>query len=292
MDVTFVKTITKDGLVFQGLLGEPKKRTKKAILHIHGMAGNFFENNFLKTMMFEYPKHGISFLTVEHRGSEIIRWFGNKIGKKTKYKLLGNAYEKFEDSYFDIDAWVKFLKKRGYKEIYLQGHSLGPTKIVHYLNKTKEKIKATIFISPSDIHGLVLHKKTYPEHKKLLNEAKGIIKKGKNDLLKNSLWDTYTLSAKTYINILDNKKTAIFNYYKPSLGFSAIKKIKIPILSFFGTKDDGLVTDPYFSSDLLKKNATNCSKYVGVVFKGAKHSFEGFEKRITDKVINFIKSIS
>ncbi|MBU3905243.1 MAG: lysophospholipase [Nanoarchaeota archaeon] len=283
----FVETVTKDGLILQGLLCEPKKKSKKAILQIHGMSGNFFENDMIKPMLYDYPKNGITFLTVEQRGSELIRWFETKSGK---IKLIGSANEKFEDSYYDIDAWVKFLKKQGYTQIYISAHSLGPTKVVYYMNKTKEKIKGLIFISPSDMYGLVLNKKIYPKYQKSLKEAKKLIgQKKPNQMLSEKLWDFYMLSAKTFLSLFDNKNTSVFNYFKPELGFNGLNKIEVPVLAFFGTKDDGVVTDPYEASDLLKKNLVKCPKYTGIVYKGAKHGFEGFENKIVKRVLNFVK---
>jgi predicted alpha/beta-fold hydrolase len=66
----FVETTTEDDLILQGIIAEPKKKTKSAVLHIHGMAGNFWENDFIKTMISDYPANGHTFLTVETRGSE------------------------------------------------------------------------------------------------------------------------------------------------------------------------------------------------------------------------------
>jgi dienelactone hydrolase len=96
--------------------------------------------------------------------------------------------------------------------------------------------------------------------------------------------------ANSYINFsFENNNLAIFNYYNPERGFDTINSIKIPMLSFFGTKDDGIVTDPYKSSEMLKENAIKCPKFEGKVFVGADHSFNGFEKKITNTVLKFIK---
>jgi len=148
----FVKTTTEDNLIFQGLLAEPDNKTDTAILHIHGMSGNFWENGFIKDMIKKYPENNITFLTGENRGSELLRWF--KMPDK-KDILLGDAYEIFEDCVKDIQSWVDFLKNKGYTKIHLQGHSLGCAKIAYYLSLNKDKIiKSLIFISPSDMIGL------------------------------------------------------------------------------------------------------------------------------------------
>jgi len=284
----FVKTTTEDNLVLQGLLSEPEQRTEGVILHIHGMSGNFWENGFIKTMLSEYPKNNLSFLTVETRGAELLRWFQIR---EDKTKLIGNSYEIFEESVYDIDAWVKFLELKGYKKIYLQEHSLGCSKIAYYQKiKNNPLIKSLLFISASDMMGLLVNEKDKPQYEKFLKEAKKLVKQGKeNDLLSDIQWGFARQSAKSFLNFsFENDNLAIFNYYNPERGFETIKSITIPMLSIFGTKDDGICTDPYKSNELLKENSINCKKFKGVVFENAQHNYQGFEDKILEEVISFL----
>ncbi len=284
----FVETTTEDDLILQGIIAEPKKKTKSAVLHIHGMAGNFWENDFIKTMISDYPANGHTFLTVETRGSELLRWF---FTKKGEMKLIGDSYEIFEESIFDVSAWIKFLESKGYENIYLQGHSLGCSKITYYQKtKSNPKIKGLIFISPSDMMGLLVNPKDKPEYDKFLNEANELSKNGKeNELLSGIHWGFARQSAKSYINFsFPNENLAIFNYHNPERGFKTIGQIKVPILSILGTKDDGIVTDPYESNKLLEKHALNCPRFRGVVLEGAKHDFAGFDRDIIREVTDFI----
>ena len=62
------------------------------------------------------------------------------------------------------------------------------------------------------------------------------------------------------------------------------------MLSILGTKDDGIATDAYKSTEILRKNAKNSKKFHGVVFEGATYDFEGFEEKIIKEVISFIKT--
>ena len=79
-------------------------------------------------------------------------------GKKTKV-IAGTSYEEVLDSYYDIVGAILELRKLGYKNIYLQGHSLGCTKIIYTYNKLKkqnnteilEMIKSIILLSLVDI---------------------------------------------------------------------------------------------------------------------------------------------
>lgn len=281
----FVETTTGDGLRLQGLFAEATD-SNTAIIHFHGMAGNFFENRFVQTMFDQYPEHGISFLSVEERGSEIIRRFDTTDGDA---RMIGDAYERFEASRYDIEAWIDFLADAGYETIIVQGHSLAPSKITYYLAKTgDDRIDGLIFISPSEMQGLVEHEST-PEHQDLLEEARELVDDGKEDeLLSEELWDWAVLSAGTYLNFFgDDAETDIFTYSQPERDFEAVSTIDVPLIAFLGTEDDGIVTPPEECLSMLEEAAEQSPAFDGIVFDGADHSYAGFGDRIVDRVQSF-----
>ena len=47
MKTSLHRITTSDGIELVGLLYEPEVATKKILVHVHGMAGNFYENKFL-----------------------------------------------------------------------------------------------------------------------------------------------------------------------------------------------------------------------------------------------------
>ncbi len=285
----FVETSTSDGLILQGLISEPSNSTEEVILHIHGMAGNFWENAFVKEMLNRYPKNNVAFLTAENRGSEMLRWFKKK---DEGFRLIGNAHELFEDSPLDIQAWISFLKSRGYQKIHLQGHSLGCAKIAYYKKSSKDNsIKSLIFISPSDMIGLLVNPKDLPDYQQHLKEAHDLVSQGKENQLVSGMPRGFAMqSAKSYINFSkENKNMAIFNYYNPELGFDTLKAIDVPILAITGTEDVGIPIDKEAALTMIKKEAVNSPNVVGKVLDGAEHDFDGFEKEIVDSVLEFLR---
>jgi len=283
----FVQTVTEDKLILQGLLS-PADSADTVILHIHGMSGNFWENTFIKTMLVEYPKNNISFLTVETRGSELHRWFSKTDGA---LKLIGNSYEIFEESELDLRAWITYLISQGYKKIHLQGHSLGCSKIAYYVTKNSSpEVQSLLFISPADMLGLILEPKMQEQHERLVSEATSLKHSGNGaTLLSETFWGYARMSADSYINFFgSNAATAIFNFFKPELGYNVINKINKPILSILGTADDGVATDQFECTDIFKREAQNCPKFNGLVYDGASHSFEKFEAQIVADVLKFI----
>lgn len=57
-----VKTTTEDGLKFTGFLSTPKEPTKRIVVHIHGMAGSPYENDWYVDFHEQYPENGCAFL--------------------------------------------------------------------------------------------------------------------------------------------------------------------------------------------------------------------------------------
>lgn len=285
-----VRTKTSDGFQLSALFSEAKN-SKKAIIHIHGMAETPMINNYYQAMHDGYSKAGYSFLVAEHRGTGTATEFNTDDG----IKIVGNAYEKFEDCVFDIQAWIDFISRKGYEEIWIQSHSLGPSKVAYYVNTKKPKnITGLIFLSPADMIGLVHCPDGIKDHKKLLPEAKKLVGQHKgNIILSHKLWGAEILSASTYLNLFGNgAKTAIFNYGEPELGWKVVNKINLPVLAITGTKDDGIVpvVDPYKAMDMLEKELKKSPKVKTLVYKGSEHSFDGFEERIVKDVLNFISS--
>jgi predicted alpha/beta-fold hydrolase len=95
MNTSFIRITTEDQLILQGLIYRPEQETKKAYLHIHGMAGNFYENRFLDSMAEQLTKSGYAFLAINTRGHDIIADFP-LVGSEEKFKRIGDAFEKFE----------------------------------------------------------------------------------------------------------------------------------------------------------------------------------------------------
>ena len=284
-----VVTQTADGLNLAGLLAEATTKDT-AIVHIHGMQGDFYDN--MEPCFTGYAENGISFLAGENRGSYVTKRFKTTDGTG---KVIGGAYEIFEECVHDIKAWVDYAEAQGYRNIWLSSHSLGPAKAAYYMQQTDDRrIKGIIFLSPADNVGLVKdpigaadHAVCYPEAKQLHDAGKG------SQLLSHLLWGDKVLSADTYLNLFsDDSASNVFHYYDPTLSWEVVNSLKIPVIAFTGTKDDGIepVMEPGAAMELLKKQLINSPRVETSVLQGAEHSFDGFEGQIIEQVASFITS--
>lgn len=284
-----IKTTTEDGLNLTGILSEADS-IGKIIIHIHGMSGDIYTNSYYPAMYENYPNNGISFLAVETRGTHSVTQFNSSDGIKN----IGNAYEIFEDCVFDINAWVNKAQELGYSEIWLQGHSLGTSKLAHYIDIAKgSSIRGLILLSPSDMIGLVhTPQSTKETHELLLNEATELVQKREGDqILSNDLWEDTKLSAKTYLNFFGSESNlAVFNFDNESLGWEKVNNIGVPVIVFTGTDDFGVIStsDPYEAMQKLEVELRNSPKVKTVVYEGADHDFKGFGKEIVEEVVSFL----
>ena len=119
----YVRIWTEDGIELQGLFCESKTASNKAILHIHGLAGNFYENRFIDYIADEIVNRGYNFLTVNTRGHDYLSDFLKKSDHELTYVQIGCMHEILKECVFDIRGWINFLSDRGCSKIALEGHT-------------------------------------------------------------------------------------------------------------------------------------------------------------------------
>lgn len=283
-----VTTITSDGLHLSGLLSEPETKAKAIIIHIHGMGGDPYSNEWYEHFHTGFSQHGISFLSVQHRGTGSITQFYQEPGEYLNY---GNAFELVEDCVYDIQAWVEFAKEQGYKDICLSAHSLAPSKVVYYMNqKTDPSIKGLIFVSPVDMVGI--GEATNEDFQGMMEEAKNLMQEGKEYHLLSQLESgEYYLSAKTFLNLFAQSSPAdVFCYTDRNHDWSALQSISVPVFGIFGTADSPITTicDAQNAAEAFKTHSTSAAFVQTIIYEDASHAFDGFEQDIVRDVELFI----
>jgi len=285
MDARFFRFLTDDNLQLQGLLYAPQEKTSKAFLHIHGMSGNFYENNFLDAMAEKIVGAGYAFVPVNTRGHDFVADFVVP-GSEEKYKRIGDAFEKMEECEQDIKAAIDYLAGTGHTEIVLCGHSLGAVKVAYYMARTHDsRVQKLILMSPPDMVGLAEAESDFESR---IRESQELIAAGRGDeLLPGKIWDWYYLSANTYVNLSSRDTPVdIFNVYAPEKP-SALSEVTVPILAFLGEKDDALPGDKREGLEILKKKATGTTMDTAVI-EGAPHSYFGREAQMAQTIVDWL----
>lgn len=299
MKIDIRYAITKDKLKLLGIHYDSGKRDI-CVLLIHGMSGNFLENYFGDVLGQVLAQNGVGYIYSHNRGYNFI----NDIATTQKsasggYETQrhGAAFERFEESVFDVAAWVNEVKKLGYKKIILMGHSLGCNKIVHYLHKTNypKNIIGVILGSPPDMVGAAKRDCGPEEYTKLTAQAKKRVAQGNP----RKIWEKFVfgdwtlISAQTYLDIsVDNAPGDIFPVIRNPKEFTELASVKLPILCFIGEKDGILINkslDQYFS--VLESKATSCPKFTKAVVKNANHMYNFQENQMAEIVRKWVSGL-
>jgi alpha-beta hydrolase superfamily lysophospholipase len=286
----FVRIFTEDGIELHGLFFEPEKKKNIVILHIHGLAGNFYENRFIDYIAEILTKEGYAFLTVNTRGHDYISDFIKKVDSTLTYVQIGAAHEIFEECIYDIKSWIDFLGQRGYPLTILEGHSTGAIKVAFYLSQTQDKrVKGLILMSPSDDIGLQkeLLKEKFEE---ALIVAKEMIKEGKSEELMPKEFFGYPIDAKTYLNMFGpGTKIGIFNFHDTHARFEELSKIQCPILTFYGTIKEAVVNNEVEKAlSIIKRKTISAPRCDVKLIKDAPHNYLNHENEVAKIIRDWV----
>ena len=133
-----INFLATDGIELTGILYNIPQKTQDVILSVHGMSSNCFKKRE-EVIAKKANENNIDYFCFNNRGSELAKYIRKNINGKREKLLGGTSYEDVLEGYEDIVGALLKLKELGYKNIYLQGHSLGCTKIVYTYNELKDE---------------------------------------------------------------------------------------------------------------------------------------------------------
>lgn len=280
-----VKLITDDKIELVGIIHETD--SKKIVIHVHGLAGNFYENSFIDYQRKSYLENNYSYFVFNNRGNG---YFTDLIkrGKEIEYIKGGAAFESFVDSYLDIDCAINYAKKLGYNEIVLQGHSYGCNKVInYYINNNDKLIKSIILLAPCDIFSEF--KIFTDEFDEYIAECRKKVIEGKGEeVIFNNNFPPMAFCARTVVeDFLTDGNADTFRYRDDKYIDLNMKKIEIPILIQIGELDQfALTVDKDKVINYFKNNLTN---YEIDFIENADHGYNNYELTIALKCTEFLK---
>ncbi len=279
---------TKDGLLLEGLFFKPKKRGRVAAFYVGGLSSRFSGNpKRLFALARAFMSNGIAFAAFDHRGFGTINFVRRSGGRKSI--LGGVAFERFEDSVYDIEAVIRFLQAKGFRKIFLLGSSTGATKAAYYIWRKKSRGLAGIGLlgAISDIP--VQKQELGRNYRRALEEAERMVRRGKGEELmpRKFVGGAYWGAARFLSIAKEGAREDTFPYYNPRRHFYWAKHVRKPILVLLGSKDQ-FVDRPIkkimdvFEREILKR------WFSGVILPGAPHSFTGKEKELASIITRWI----
>ncbi|MBQ3405401.1 MAG: DUF1749 domain-containing protein, partial [Oscillospiraceae bacterium] len=143
---------TRRGTVLNGALfrAQAERTADTVMIAITGIHGNFFSNPFYYNIGETLSAAGIDFIYAQTNDAfGEIETVNVRTGEK---ELIGSWNERFVYTDEDIEAYLDFALKEGYRHIVLAGHSLGANKVIYYLSRHNDcPIERFFLLSPANL---------------------------------------------------------------------------------------------------------------------------------------------
>ena len=285
--------LATDGIQLDGLLYECKEKTNKIVLSIHGMSSNCLKKR--EDILASYMnKNNIDYFCFNNRGSELVKYIRKTINDKKEKLLGGTSYEDVLEGYEDIVGAILKLKELGYNEIYLQGHSLGCTKIVYTYNELKEEeeddilrcIKGVILLSLVDIPKTlkIYLGKNYNSYLKLAEEKE---QEGKiYDLMPKEAF-IHPISVKTFLRYAKYNEDIDFAGYGRDDKLEKLNNIDVPLFMRWGTDKEMILQKADELVSIVNNLIINEKKDIDYI-EGSNHGYNEKEEIVAKQIIEFI----
>ena len=287
-----IEFLATDGIILDGLLYKSKERTNKVILAVHGMSSNCMKKRD-QVISKKANENNIDYFCFNNRGSELVKYTRRNIeGKKEKF-IMGTSFEDVTEGYEDIVGAMIKLKELGYREIYLQGHSLGCTKIVYSYNELKEEqddlinmVKGVILLSLVDIPQTL---KFYlrENFNKYLEYAEEQEKQNKKNELMPKESFIHPVSVKTFLRYARDNKEIDFAGYGRDTKLEKLNNIDVPLFMRWGNDNEMLLQRAEELVDIVNNILKNENKDIDYI-DGANHGYENREEELAEQIIKFI----
>lgn len=286
--------LATDGVLLNGFIQESKEKTQDVILAVHGMASNCFKKRD-EMIAKKANEVGIDYFGFNNRGSELVKYIKKNIDGEKEEKLAGTSYEDVLEGYEDIVGAILKLKELGYKNIYLQGHSLGCTKIVYTYNELKEEseddilenIKGIILLSLIDIPNAL---KFYlgDKFEECLKLAEEKQEQGKQLEFMPREAFIHPISVKTFLRYARDYQEIDFANYGEDTELTKLNQITVPLFMRWGDDNEMILQKPDELVTIVENSISNPNKDINYI-EGANHSYTGKEETLAEQMIQFIK---
>ena len=273
--ITFEAT---DHVVLHGLLYEPERRTRRAAVWLHGSGGaSVFDTSRTNKLAREFVSRGVAFFPFNNRGAHVTR----TIRRGKKRIDAGSGHEIIHECVPDIDSAVRELRARGYRELYLIGHSTGANKIAVYdHDKKRSPFRKYVLLAGGDDTGLLYAQLGPRRFASMLRRARERRRSHEMSPLPNLSWRAL------YDVINPDGDYNVFPFLEVMHGirlgrrprFRFIRGIRKPALAIYGDRDEFSFDDAPRCAAILAENSG--PNFEIVVMADADHGFGGREEEL------------
>jgi len=270
-----------DDYALSGLLYEPKRATKRAIVWLHGTGGaSIFDSRRTNILAAEFTTRGFAFFPFNNRGAHLMRRNG------------GMAYECIRDCVYDIDGALREIRRRGYRDITLAGHSTGANKIAVYDHrKPRNHVQRYVLLAGGDDTGLTLSALGRKSARALklarsLKNSEELVPSWASPLPMS--WRSFydMINPDGDYNVFPFREVMRRKRISRRPLFRYVRAIRKPSLFIYGENDEYCYGD-------VPRCAAILSEYIGAnaeiaIMEDADHGFGGKESELAELMTNWI----
>jgi pimeloyl-ACP methyl ester carboxylesterase len=246
----------------------PGVRQSDALLvFVHGMGGNFYGSAFKRECLRQAPSYGVDALTFNNRGA----------GAATQT-------ERFADSLADLDAVMNWSRRRGYRRVFLLGHSTGCQKATLYAARRRTPAVAGLILAAPADDLAIARRETGRRYSAALRRAATRVAAGKGDAPDPCCRG---FSARRFLSLARPGATEaeLFNYDGPLRVFSGLR---LPVLALFGTREE-YACRPVTEMGKILGSHSRSEDFEFFVIPQADHSFRRHETTTVARIFDWIR---
>jgi predicted alpha/beta-fold hydrolase len=273
-----IKITTSDGLGLHGVtLGQINGST--CYIFIHGLTSSLWSHLEIAQKLADSGES--SAVLFNNRGYGVmnsIKSVDPATGAKSRL-LLGATFERFEDSYYDIQAAVNMAMQCGASKIVLVGYSTGCNKILYYLNHKEtntDLISKVVLVSPMSDYLFAAH-----------ISSKDTI----NNLLMNNIEGELIYFMEAYWSrqrfeslFTRESNEQMFRYDDMESNYELFSNNNVKTLIIIGSDDETADREISVIQKWFDKNKKSLDEVI--VVNGGNHSLKGIE----NEIVEFAKS--
>jgi pimeloyl-ACP methyl ester carboxylesterase len=280
-----------DGLPLAGVLYEPRRASTRASIFLHGTGGSsVFEAKRTNVLAAELVRAGIAYFPFNNRGAHVMRRAGDT--------MAGCAYERLRDCVHDIDGAVRELRRRGYRDLTLIGHSTGANKIAVYDHyKPRNPIKRYILLGGGDDTGILYQQLGPRRFANALAKARAMIQARRDQQLVPPSISRLPMSWRAFHDMANpDGDYNVFPFLETIRGirlsrrprFRYLRAIRKPSLFLYGEHDEYCIDSASKTVEVLAKVlGPKPNVELGIV-ADADHGFGGKEKELAGVIVEWM----
>ncbi|MDP9191787.1 MAG: alpha/beta fold hydrolase [Acidobacteriota bacterium] len=281
-----------DGIPLAGVLYEPKRKSNRVAIFLHGTGGSsVFESKRTNVLASEFTRAGIAYFPFNNRGAHVMRRMGDAMG--------GFSYERIRDCVYDIDGALRELRRRGYRDVTLIGHSTGANKIAVYDHyKKRNSIKRYVLLGGGDDTGLLYEQLGPRRFASALTKARAMIKSRRGEELAPPTISKLPMSWRSFYDMAnpdgDYNVFPFLEVMRPIRlsrrpRFRYLRAIRKPALFLYGENDEYCIDGTSDTVAVLAEALGPMPNVEIAILADADHGFGGKEQELASVIVEWMR---